>query len=250
MKLLLRSLTPSFVRRFLHRLGVFMGDGVVHDQHFLDQGKSLRLLRKLGLQPAFALDIGAYHGDWTVHFKSIFPDAKVLMFEPQESKASMLRAIAKRYQDSVLLETCLLGRTDNEIVTFYEMETGSSIYAESSSYARTAVSKPLRALDALLVAQHLPLPDFIKMDVQGYEMEVLLGAEKALANANAVLIEVSLLPINKGCPLIKDIMDFFDARGFTLMDVTGISRRNDGVLWQMDVIFLRTTSPYRPAASL
>lgn len=250
MKLLLRSLTPSFVRRFLHRLGVFMGDGVVHDQHFLDQGKSLMLLRKLGMQPAFALDIGAYHGDWTVHFKSIFPQAKVLMIEPQESKASILCAIAKRYQDSVLLETCLLGRTDNEIVTFYEMETGSSIYAETSPYARTAVSKPLRALDALLAAQQLPLPDFIKIDVQGYELEVLLGAENALSNATAVLIEVSLLPINKGCPLIKDIMNFFDARGFALMDVTGISRRGDGILCQMDVIFLRTTSPYRPAASL
>ena len=50
----------------------------------------------------------------------------------------------------------------------------------------------------------------LKLDVQGYELEVLKGADGLLSAAEVVLLEASLIPVNKGCPLIADVIRFMD----------------------------------------
>jgi len=88
--------------------------------------------------------------------------------------------------------------------------------------------------------------DFIKMDVQGYELEVLRGATRAMAQAQAIYLEVSLVPINQGCPLIDEVMQFMTGRGFRLLDFCSQNRRKDGILWQTDLMFVRNGTPLVP----
>lgn len=54
------------------------------------QEDSLLRLKKLGYMPASCLDIGAYSGQWTVAFKSIFPDCTMLIIEGQLEKETLL----------------------------------------------------------------------------------------------------------------------------------------------------------------
>ena len=86
--------------------------------------------------------------------------------------------------------------------------------------------------------------------MQGYELEVLKGGEHVLSQPEAVLLEASLVPTNAGTPLVADVVRFMDDRGFRLVDVCGEIRRRDGVLWQADLLFLRTTSRLMPAPGL
>ena len=60
--------------------------------------------------------------------------------------------------------------------------------------------------------------------------------------AKAVLMEVSLLPINEGCPLVSDVVRFMDGEGFRLVDFCSQLRRTDGVLWVSDLLFVRVDS--------
>lgn len=77
---------------------------------------------------------------------------------------------------------------------------------------------------------------------------MLKGGSRALSGAEAVLVEASLVPVNSGCPLIADVVDYLDKRGFRLFDFCSQVRRLDGVLWQTDLLFLRSGSQFLPRA--
>ncbi len=102
----------------------------------------------------------------------------------------------------------------------------------------------MRTLDAMTQGTRFREPDLIKLDVQGYELEILKGGRETLRSAQAVLMEVNLLPIYRGAPLLQEAVDFLGAAGFRAYDFSGMIRRPlDGALWQADVVFVRSNSP-------
>jgi FkbM family methyltransferase len=245
-----RSMTPDSLLRGMARAGQFLGAGLPGDATFPSIYRSLKVLSRLGFSPMSCIDVGAYHGEWTKIFKSVFPRSRVLMIEAQEGKRSVLQGVAISFDPDVTMEIALLGPTDGTSVEFHEMETGSSVFAESSPYQRRTVTRATRTLDAVMSAESRPSADFLKLDVQGYELEVLKGAARVLTQVEAVLLEVSLLAINAGCPTFAEVVAFLDRAGFELFDFCSQVRRNDGVLWQTDLLFLRRGSRFAPDARL
>lgn len=89
-------------------------------------------------------------------------------------------------------------------------------------------------------------PDPLKLDVQGYELGVLKGAAGSLPRVQAVLVEVNLLDIHVGVPLLADLVGWLDARGFAAFDICGLMRRPlDDALWQADLVFVPKAGPLR-----
>ena len=143
----------------------------------------------------------------------------------------------------------LLGSETGRTVKFAEMETGSSLYEENSPYHRKVITRTITSLDDLL-QDDTRVVDFIKLDVQGYELEVLRGAKTRLKQAQVVLMESSLIPINLGAPLIDDVVEFMRNHDYRLVDFCSQIRRLDGALWQTDLLFIRKNSPYLPSEQL
>jgi FkbM family methyltransferase len=200
---------------------------------------SLITLKELGWKPGKCIDVGAYHGEWSKMFSGIFPGSKLLMIEAQDSKREHLSA-ASGGIPGAKFEIALLGPEDDIEVQFAEMETGSSVLEESSPFPRSTVTKKLCKLDSLLQRHpEFTAADMLKLDTQGYELEILKGAGNLLANLKAVLLETSLIPINKNAPTFSSVVSFMHERGFELFDFCSQIRRKDGVLWQTDLFFLR-----------
>lgn len=254
MKNLIRDITPNSVRKFLTRLGRFYasGDGRRNISYqFPSQKGAFNTLKKLGWNPQCCIDVGAYHGEWAKMFLSIFPNSRVLMIEAQEGKKEILRNTISVTKNNLEFEIGLLGAKNGEEVLFIEMETGSSVYQESSPYKRTKTTKKLVRLDTLL-ENH---PDFIssnalKIDAQGYELEVLKGCPSLLKNLEVVLLEVSLVKINKGAPSFSEVISFMSSNGFKLFDFCSQIRRKDGVLWQTDLMWIRDDGAIHVPAEL
>lgn len=244
------NLVPASVRQALLR-GAFsimpegQRDEVRKSFQMASVEWSLRNIRALGFRPGRVVDVGAYVGNWTRMAKSIFPESKVLMVEAQPSKEpEMRRACAEHPPGEVSYRITLLGPEEREGVRFYELETGSSVLSEQSSIARTEATYPMRTLDAVLSEAGFGGADLLKLDVQGYELEVLKGAGRTLEGAEVVLMEVSLLRVNEGAPLLADVLQFMGERGFRAYDICSFIRRPlDNALWQSDFIFVRETSP-------
>ena len=241
----IRKLIPLKIRHLISRMGRYFGSEPLDIYPSIQA--SLITLKNRGFSPANCIDIGAYKGEWTDIFKSIFPDAKVLMIEAQKNKKEGLNDLAKKYGDSVSFESALLASQANEKVIFYEMESGSSILPELTNFPRNSVEMRTQTLDTI-VNKHpdFAVLDFLKLDTQGFEIEILKGGEKTLKNTKALLLEVSIIPYNAGGPLIGDVFEFLEKRGFKLFDFCSQARRSDGVLFQTDLLFLNSTSGLIP----
>jgi len=81
---------------------------------------------------------------------------------------------------------------------------------------------------------------FIKIDTQGYELQVLDGGSETLKQAKGVLCELSLVPLYHGQRLWRDIVDRLDQEGFMLWALQkGFTNPKTGQSLQMDGIFVR-----------
>jgi len=209
----------------------------------------LQRLSKLGRQPVNVLDIGAYDGSWALALKQAFPAARIHCFEAQEKMAQPLEALTRRYAD-IGFTKALLGADSSQVVEFHVQETrhgssGSSIYKETTGFETEVVTMPIQTVDEILEDVHFPPVDFIKIDVQGAEIDVLKGAVKAMQTAEVLVTELSLVDYNEGAPLIHEVMAFLAGHGFVLYEIADTHRRRNDTLIQIDGIFVKMNSPLR-----
>lgn len=230
---LLKSFIPAlFKNKLKEKLGV------------PDQEYSFKSLKKLSYQPKLVLDIGAYEGNWATSFLTVFPKAKILMLEGQKSKKDILRQKSAANKQ-LEFRIALLGSAEQE-VEFNIYETASSVLKEDNETGAKVEIRTLTTLDQLTINTPFAQPDFIKIDTQGYELEILKGAEKTMQYAEFVLLEVSLIDIYKGCPLVAEVMAFMQAKSFVLYDICSLMRRPfDNALYQSDFLFVKESSPFR-----
>jgi FkbM family methyltransferase len=207
---------------------------------------SLRNMQRNGFRPGSIIDVGAYQGDWSRMARRIFPEAPIYMFEANEDKDPILAATCQEI-GGAKHRIALMGPRASEMVDFYVMETGSSVLSENTAMPRSSRRLPTNTLDNLLFETGPPPgPYFIKLDVQGFELEVLRGADRVLGNTEVAQLEVALLPYNQGAPLLAEVVAFMLARGFLAYDVCGFYRReSDDALYMVDLLFVREGSSLR-----
>ena len=209
---------------------------------------SLELLELLASTPPSVIyDVGANVGTWSCLAKSLFPAARIDAFEPLSMHSAEFRKMAAAWPDDMHLHTCALGATEGT-ATMHIMD-----YADASSLLPVTVEGqsefkikpvamqqvPLVPLDTLVLRDKLPLPDLLKLDVQGYELEVLRGSETCLRHARAVLCEVSFRAFYARQPLFPELLSFLTQRGFAL-HALGEGTALGQPLVQADALFLRT----------
>lgn len=207
-----------------------------------DHEATLARMKAVGFSPRVVIDVGAHHGAWTRLCKRMFPECRVLMVEPQKDSLGRLQALASECAD-VEIASCLLGAAAAPAVDFLGTGTNASVLREHAKPPRAVASLPMRTLAEVVAGSEFARPDLVKLDVQGYELEVLKGAGDVIACAEALVLEVSLIPIYDDCPLLDEVLGFMGERGFAAYDVCGLIRRpRDRALWQMDVMFVRDGS--------
>ncbi len=241
---LLRRVLPERVKNSLLHLSFHLArrefEKFAHEYCYApSMGLGLAAMAARGFSPATIVDVGAFEADWSRLARLIWPAAGLYMIEPNGAKEALLRKAVSELDATLIRE--LLGAEDGREVQFNLMESGSSIMAERSAVPRTQETRRLRTLDSLL--REIAAPGLLKIDAQGYELEILQGATHILPRFEAVLLEVAVIEINEGAPLLHDVVAFMKSRGFVAYDILEIHRRPlDTALNQVDIIFIREES--------
>jgi FkbM family methyltransferase len=201
-------------------------------------------LRDTGFSPSRAIDVGACRGDWARLWRHVFPSAHVLMVEPQPRHRERLERMVATDPDRLAFAPALVGPPGLDSAAFHLMDdesggTGSSVLPELSDVPRRVLQLPVQTLDEIYGIRDAPPPDFLKLDVQGYELEVLRGASQILGSVPYVLLEVSLVNYNAGGPLFNEVIDWMAAQRYRLVELFDTSRSREGQLVQIDLLFKR-----------
>lgn len=203
----------------------------------------LRTLKSNGLHIQTVYDIGAHHGLWSKQIQqSVLHDSKFYLFEANPAYESILKSTNFPYLCGTVLSNP--GRTHVEF--FNGSNTGDSYYKETTkSYDNQGfISLPCITLDTLVSQLQLPPPDFIKIDTQGSELDILNGASNLIGEVSLIYIECPIIKYNDGAPCIQDYLDFFKYKNFIPIDIFEIHRSEDTLL-QIDILFMSKAAKFK-----
>jgi FkbM family methyltransferase len=169
---------------------------------------------------ATVLDVGAFRGEFALSCLRAWHETKVLSFEPLEPEP---RKVTRRYTRRwSWFKVALVAREGGGQATMYRNEfiPSSSIlpmaelHREAFPYTRQTepVKVGTAALDEFF--EMVEAPALLKIDVQGYELEVLKGATEVLTLCEAVIAEVNHEELYAGAASPKAMSDFVEAAGF------------------------------------
>ena len=193
------------------------------------------------------LDVGANCGHFSRAAAQCFPSAAVHAFEPLKVCQQALQKVALRFPQ-VRVHPVALGERVGE-VTMHEnaFPDSSSLLTMTERHKQlwpktrqeTPITVPLQTLDGL--REHFGAgPHFLKLDVQGYELNVLRGAEATLRDTLVVFTEVLFEQFYEGQVDFPTMFDFMRARGFRFVEFASECRLPPrGEVAYTDAVFLK-----------
>ena len=202
-------------------------------------------------QITLLLDAGANAGQYARGLRDLGYRGRIVSFEPLAEAFSVLEKTAATDAQWQCRRVALgdADRADAEfhVAGYSECSSLLPMHARhvsalpASAYQRTEHVRVAR-LDSLRAELPLHPADrlWLKLDVQGYEKHVLLGAEKTLAQVQVIDTELSLVSLYDGQPLIGEMLTFLERAGFEPISLeNGFIEPQTGKALQVDALFAR-----------
>lgn len=199
-----------------------------------------------GFYPQTIVDVGANHGGWSRVVRSVFKDADFILIEPQEEMRPFLDQFCRQTPGAQWF-LAGAGAEEGELsLTLWDDLQGSA-FLSPEIQAMTPYTKkrqvPIVTLDGLVAAGKFPVPDLIKIDVQGFELEVLRGSLGCLGRSQMLIVETSLHHPLGERPSFYRVVELMEAYGYRIYDLVDLKyRARDAALGQVDICFVRKGS--------
>ena len=201
-------------------------------------------------RPNVVFDVGPNVGQYGLSLRKCGFEGRIVSFEAIASVHARLSAVAARDHDWLVAPCCALGRTMGEANINVAGNSVSSsllpmgdVHLQTSPYSAYVAREAVRVERLDDVAVPLLPKDgrlLLKVDTQGYEEEVLAGADLTLKSVSAMQLELSVVPLYQGAPDLRRILELCDNLGFQLHGlIPGFFEEKTGRLLQMDGLFLK-----------
>jgi FkbM family methyltransferase len=204
------------------------------------------ILRKLDYD--LLLDIGAHQGQFSLIALHTRPGVPIVAYEPQSGAADTFRKVIPEV-GTVTLHQLALGDSEGHAeINISRRTDSSSLLPTSAELPKLFKDTEHHARERVRVARLDNFPEhwqearraFLKIDVQGLELQVLRGAKEALKHCAYVYVECSHVELYQGQALFDEVNAFLGQNGFCKT-----KRLNediiDGRLIQADYLFERTS---------
>jgi FkbM family methyltransferase len=204
------------------------------------------LLKDLGFSPRHILDVGANKGHWTRTALRYFPDAQYTLVEPQDHlKIHIQDLLAAGHKITWI--NAGAGDTPGTFPFTISQRDDSSTFVLNADQARAAgqqqVMLPMRTLNEIVSSSVAPIPEMVKIDAEGLDLQVLAGSSHLLGTTDVFLVEACICS-NDGINTAHAVINFMAQAGYRLIDITDLNRSPaHHVLWLAELAFHRIASP-------
>ncbi len=205
------------------------------------------------------LDVGAHRGEFGLRLRDAGYRGHIVSFEPVPEAFSHLERTAAG-DPAWTAHPYALGREGAEMPMNVVVDTLSSMLPATSFGARrhprlrdpTTVQVPVRRLDAILDEVIAPVSEprlYLKLDTQGYDLEVFAGLGERVADFIGVQSEVALLQLYEGMPRMPDALAVYEAAGLEITGLFPVSRDvRTGRVLEFDCVMVRSGERGRDGA--
>jgi FkbM family methyltransferase len=226
--------------------------GYARDRHALLRGVAASLEHSAvlrGLPPAGTIiDIGSNRGQFILEAIKWHPNSHFIAFEPlPEERALMERVLAGL--PHLMVYPFALGDEDTTAQVHLSASADSSSILDQTSLQAQAFpgtenvglqEVSVRRLDRILDRSSFISPVICKIDVQGYELNVLRGFGTVLEAVEYMIVELTNLPFYEGAPNSAEVIALLASSGFRLLGIYNMYEQH-GICLQADFLFGRNT---------
>jgi FkbM family methyltransferase len=237
--------TRGLVRRLANQLGVEI---TRFNSKGSDRSRLARVLlsRKVNL----IFDVGAGVGHYARELRAVGYRGRIISFEPVSGAYAQLKKSAARDQHWTVAPRTAIGSEEGVIsIGVSANSVFSSALRGTNPLGRINANSPVPGEEQVplltlnsLAPQYMKRGDviFLKIDVRGFEYEVLRGADKILTALAGAQLRLSFVPIHRGENPFRFMLDFMASQGFELHSLASFfadeTVRHEN---QIDAIFLR-----------
>lgn len=196
------------------------------------------------------IDVGANEGQFASFIKKTGFEGEIHSFEPLDEAFEKLKTLSEKDVNWKIYNYALGDECGFSEINVSENLVSSSILGMKKSHLELAPQSrytkkqkiEIKTLDSL--SETLKLTEgeiFLKIDTQGFEKRVLLGADKILPTINTIQLELSLVPLYDDEELFFQISEYLYSKGYALVKmIPGIYDKKTRETLQFDGIFHRS----------
>jgi FkbM family methyltransferase len=208
-------------------------------------GRRAQLMRALGVD--LVIDVGANRGQFGQEIRKARYMGRIISIEPLAESFRQLERLSSRDDLWTVIHSAVGARSGPATMHVAANNGASSsllpmldLHARAAPDARYVAEERVDVVRLDDLVQRLwgdMRSMFTKVDVQGYELQVLEGGLETLGRSSLVQLEMSLLPIYETAPTYRDILQFMGEHAFQLVGLEPIFAAPTGALLQADGLF-------------
>jgi FkbM family methyltransferase len=197
------------------------------------------------------IDIGANHGQYAKLLRRYGYLGQIISFEPLHSAWTALQCASKNDSAWNVFPRCAIGdMIASEKINISSNSVSSSFLEMLDQHAKSAPDSVYiaeesvdiitldHALDKIIKDGNERM--FIKIDTQGYEKKVLMGATKSINDAIGIQVELSFVPLYENQELFAEILQRLTDSGFSIWSIfPGFTDSRSGRMLQCDAVLFR-----------
>jgi FkbM family methyltransferase len=243
LKLFIGDVTVKLIRFLAKKVKInllpiaYQENGITKSYNYVASGELYFINRFLHTiiktdTPVF-YDVGGNKGDYTLMLKESFPNSIITTFEPNPNTFQLLQT---NIGDNSKLINKGVGENKGELELFFDVNNTTSVQASSNPEILKQIAKTTNLtsvkIDVITLDDYVKEPqiDLLKIDVEGFELEVLKGAKKLIENNKIKIIQFEFNEVNIiQRRFLKDFYDFLPNYSFYRLDEKRLIPLNE---WQ------------------
>jgi FkbM family methyltransferase len=192
--------------------------------------------------PEVIFDVGANVGQTVIAIRRRCQMAAIHAFEPSPSTFAILQRNLVRVRN-VRLNNIALGAADGALNLLENTASDMSSFLSPGTThwgeTRTITKVPVSTVDAYAAKHGIERIGLLKIDTQGFDLEVAKGASSLIKNGriDAVLTELSFIDLYAGGPRAQEVMTFWNDLGWSLVRFYDFARPQ-GLLGWCDALYV------------
>jgi len=220
---------------FHKKIAAYFGYEFTRISNSAYQNQNLHTLELLNRHDIdLVIDVGANMGQFAIELRNLGYNKKIISFEPLIECYKYLKTIA---DDKWHIENYALGDSNSTEVINVSSKTVFSSILKTNEFGKSNFSDSIKVIDTQtitikrlddvireLVDDLADKKIFLKLDTQGYDSHVILGAKNTLTHTHLLQTEVSCKSIYENTPPFYEVLKQLSTSGFNITGIFPLSR--------------------------